>query len=78
MNNKEWIEYYRFHPSDAFIKYVEEFKAKDERLAAADELAAALNNVYGACCPQGHLNDKAGMWADARTALSKWRAEKAG
>jgi len=45
MNNQEWIEYYRFHPSefDGFIKYVEsEFAKKDSRIV---ELKAVLSTA---------------------------------
>jgi len=41
MTNQEWIEYYRFHPSEfeSFIKFVESsFQKKDERIESLENL----------------------------------------
>jgi hypothetical protein len=55
MTNKEWIEYYRFHPSefDAFIKFCEGLSNKNENLEAQlseanhqnAELQSALESI---------------------------------
>jgi hypothetical protein len=39
-------------------------------IAAAPELLTALRGLYD-LCPQGHLDDKRGLWADAWAAIAK-------
>jgi hypothetical protein len=39
-------------------------------IAAAPDLLAALRGLYD-LCPEGHLDDKRGKWADAWAAIAK-------
>ena len=74
MTNREWIEYYRFHPSefDAFINFT------TERVSNADALATALETL--AYTVDGLVPEKSRTVKDAlsvaRAALAAYRGAK--
>ena len=71
MTNQEWIEYYRFHPSEfkSFINYVEtEFIKKDDTI---EELRGALENLLRMTSEHPAVYDGSAEIKTARVVLAK-------